>query len=60
MGFASSPEPFGFAQGRLREGNPRMRFCRTRPWRPSGSLVAFGRIPHEGLAFLDCLADRDP
>jgi len=20
-----SPEPFGFAQGRLREGNPRMR-----------------------------------
>ena len=42
------------------QGTDEWGFCRTRPWRPAGPLLAFGRIPCKGRGFQRCLAGRDP
>ena len=61
------PEPFGFAhivpmsfrEGRLREGNPRMRVLQD-PTLAIQTRARFGRIPGKGLGFQRCLGDRNP
>ena len=59
VGLAARPEPFGFARGRLREGNPRMRVLQD-PTLAIQTLARFGRIPGKGLGFQRCLGDRNP